>query len=66
MSSNASVALESKLPAWFVDDLGPLGVPYSKPEDHAAPPRGGGPEAMSRTSTEKDRLAHDESRIERR
>jgi hypothetical protein len=27
-----------KLPEWFVDDLGPLGVPYGKPEDYAVPP----------------------------
>ena len=39
MSSNPSVAHQSKLPALFVDDLGPLGVPDSKPEDYGVPPK---------------------------
>jgi glyoxylase-like metal-dependent hydrolase (beta-lactamase superfamily II) len=39
MSLNSSVGHRSKLPEWFVDDLGPLGVPYSKPEDYRVPPK---------------------------
>jgi hypothetical protein len=64
MSSNPSVAHEFKLPDWFIDDLGPLGVPYSKPEDYTVPPReSDGPKAMSGTSTEEDRVdeTNDES-----
>jgi glyoxylase-like metal-dependent hydrolase (beta-lactamase superfamily II) len=39
MCSDPNCAHEPGLPSWFVDDLGPLGVPYTTSEDHAAPPK---------------------------
>ena len=39
MCSDPNCAHKPNLPEWFVDDLGPLGVPYTKPELLAVPPR---------------------------
>jgi glyoxylase-like metal-dependent hydrolase (beta-lactamase superfamily II) len=37
--SDPNCAHEPNLPEWFVDDLGPLGAPYTKPEDYTVPPK---------------------------
>ncbi len=38
MCSDPDCSHGKPLPDWFVDDLGPLGVPYDKKEDFAIPP----------------------------
>ena len=39
MCSDPHCAHKPNLPSWFVDDLGPLGAPYTNPEIYEVPPQ---------------------------